>query len=189
MTTQNKAPLTFNITDNILLKQIEITDAPDLFNTIDTQRDYLGKWLPFVDFTKEVSDTESFIRSIIETAPESREYIFVIHCNHEFAGLIGFKDTDRLNRKTEIGYWLAESFQKKGIITRSVEKLCAFAFDELDMNRIQIKCAVGNTPSKKVPQRLSFTFEGIERDGELLSDGKFTDLEIYSKLAAEGTNS
>jgi len=50
------------------------------------------------------------------------------------------------------------------------------------MNRIQIKCASGNIPSKKIPQRLGFSLEGIERDGELLSDGKFTDLEVYSML-------
>ena len=29
--------------------------------------------------------------------------------------MIGFKDTDKLNKKTEIGYWLSEKFQKQGI--------------------------------------------------------------------------
>lgn len=58
----------------------------------------------------------------------------------------------------------------------------AFAFGELDINRIQIKCAVGNISGKKIPRRLGFTPEGIERDGELLSNGKFTDIEVYGKL-------
>jgi ribosomal-protein-serine acetyltransferase len=55
----------------------------------------------------------------------------------------------------------------------------------MGMNRLQIRCAVANYSSKKIPQRLSFTFEGIERDGELLSGGVFTDLEVYSLLKSE----
>lgn len=55
-----------------------------------------------------------------------------------------------------------------------------FAYNELDINRVQIKCAVGNIPSKNIPKRLGFKFEGIERDGELLVDNQFTDLELYS---------
>ncbi|MFV0598592.1 MAG: GNAT family N-acetyltransferase, partial [Bacteroidales bacterium] len=53
------------------------------------------------------------------------------------------------------------------------------------INRIQIKCAVGNIPSKNVPKRLGFVFEGIEREGELLSSGVYTDIEVYSKLKSE----
>jgi len=50
---------------------------------------------------------------------------------------------------------------------------------------VQIKCAVGNLPSKNVPKRLGFKLEGIERQGELLSGNIFTDLEIFSKLKNE----
>jgi ribosomal-protein-serine acetyltransferase len=50
------------------------------------------------------------------------------------------------------------------------------------MNRVQIKCAIGNMPSNNIPKRLGFKFEGIERGGELLTGGVFTDLAVYSKL-------
>lgn len=170
------------VNNNITLKQIELSDAKDIFETIDSQRAYLRKWLPFVDFTKGISDSEDFINFIYSVPPEKVELIFVIHYNDKFAGLIGFKDTDKLNKKTEIGYWLSETYQKKGIITQSVKTLTDYAFTELDINRIQIKCAVGNFPSKNVPKRLEFQFEGIERDGEILIDNEYTDLEIYSIL-------
>ncbi|WP_120239564.1 hypothetical protein [Marinifilum flexuosum] len=45
------------IDTEIELKQIELSDSKAIFETIDSQREYLGKWLPFVEFTKEVSDT------------------------------------------------------------------------------------------------------------------------------------
>jgi len=166
----------------IELRQLDQSDSVDIFNTIDNQRDYLGKWLPFVAYTKEISDTEKFVNSVVN-APEDRfEYVFAIRKFNEFIGLIGFKDTDKQNKKTEIGYWLSEKYQKQGIVTKSVDKLCDFAFNKQGINRIQIKCAVENMSSKNIPKKLGFKFEGIERQGELLTGDFYTDLEVYSKL-------
>lgn len=170
------------IDTEIELKQIDLSDSRDIFKTIDSQREYLGKWLPFVEFTKEISNTEKFVDSIVNAPEDKFEYVFTIRKKNEFIGIIGFKDTDKLNRKTEIGYWLSEKFQKQGIVTKSVEKLCDFAFNKQKINRVQIKCAVENKPSKNIPRRLGFKFEGIEREGELLTGNVFTDIEIYSKL-------
>jgi len=173
------------VDEDIELKQLSRSDSRDIFKTIDTQRVYLGKWLPFIEFTNVLGDTEKFVDSVVN-APDSRfEYIFTIRKRKEFVGLIGFKDTDRSNKKTEIGYWISEHFQKQGIVTKSVAKLCDFAFNTLHMNRIQIKCAVENIQSKKIPQRLGFAFEGTERQGELLTGNVFTDLSIYSKLKSD----
>jgi ribosomal-protein-serine acetyltransferase len=165
-----------NVSDAIALRQIEINDAEQIFNTIDSQRQYLGKWLPFVEMTRKPEDTLQFIRSV----NRDQELVFVMLFQGEFAGLIGFKNTDLLNRKTEIGYWLSEPFQHKGIVTESVKRLVKFAIENLQLNRVEINCAVGNLPSKKIPQRLSFQIEGIERDGELLIGNKYVDIERYS---------
>lgn len=173
------------VNTEIVLKEIELSDAEDIFNTINTQREYLGKWLPFVEITNQVEDTEGFINSLLEVPEDSKEFVFVIRYGGDFAGLVGFRDTDRMNCKTEIGYWLSESFQKKGIVGLSTKRLIEFAFEDLGMNRIQIRCAVENLPSKKIPLKLGFTHEGVERDGELLSGNIYTDLEVYSLLKRE----
>ncbi|GHT30615.1 putative ribosomal N-acetyltransferase YdaF [Bacteroidia bacterium] len=170
------------IDENIVLRQLRLDDYEDMYNTINNQREYLGKWLPFVEFIKEPNDAKKSIESTIDLPEDKFGYSFTIRYKTQFAGMIGFKDTDKQNRKTEIGYWLSEKFQGKGIVTKSVKKLCDFAFNELNINRIQIKCAVGNERSKSIPKRLGFTFEGIERSGELLTESIFTDIEIYSKL-------
>ena len=173
------------VNEHIMLKELSRDDAADIFHTINTQRSYLGTWLPFVAFTKEPADTEAFVESVLDTPEENREYVFVIRYDDEFAGIIGFKDTDKINRKTEIGYWLSEHFQKKGIIALSLKQLLPLAFEKLNINRVQIRCAVGNTASSNIPKRLGFTFEGIEREGELLSSGKYANLEIFSLLKSE----
>jgi ribosomal-protein-serine acetyltransferase len=174
------------IVDNqITLRQLTREDASDIFKTIDSQREYLGKWLPFVEHTKSVDDPLAFIDSVIEAPEEKFNYSFTIQIDGQFAGIIGFKDTDRANKKTEIGYWLSEEFQGRGVMTKSVRRLCEFAFNELNMNRIQIKCAVGNSASIAIPVRLGFKLEGNERDGELLTGDAFTDIMVFSKLKGE----
>ena len=170
---------------DIELGQLKQSDSVEIFNTINSQREYFGKWLPFVEFTKELSDTEKFVDSVVKAPEEKFEYVFAIRKRNAFIGLIGFKETDRVNKKTEIGYWLSEKYQKQGVITKSVEKLCDFAFNKQGINRIQIKCAIENKSSINIPRRLGFKFEGIERHGELLTGNIFTDLEVYSKLKRE----
>lgn len=169
------------INDNLRLEKVNLSMAPVIFATINRDREYLKTWLPFVELTRQVSDTEKFLQGILEEPTSLRSEVFSIWVKEEFAGLIGFNDIDWLNHKTEIGYWLAEKMQGKGIVSQCLEKLIRYAFLKLKLNRIQIKVAVGNQKSVAIPKRLGFVFEGIERNGEL-NGQRFYDLEIYSLL-------
>ncbi|MDD4293550.1 MAG: GNAT family N-acetyltransferase, partial [Bacteroidales bacterium] len=84
--------MTLTVNAAISLKEIDLSDANDIFRTIDSQREYLRKWLPFIDNTKEVTDTRRFIRAMMDTPEKTKEFTFVIHFEGEFAGLIGTKD-------------------------------------------------------------------------------------------------
>ena len=173
------------VDNDIILKELELSDAEHIFKTIDSQREYLGEWLPFVEFTKSVKDSLDYVNSVVNMPKECKEWQFAIFCGDDFAGLAGFKGTDRLNRKSEIGYWLREEFQHRGIMTRSISVLIKFGFFELGLNRIQIKCAPGNIKSNKIPQRLGFTLEGVERDSEFVSESVFRDANVWSLLKRE----
>lgn len=170
------------ISKDLILKELELSDAEHIFKAIDSQREYLGKWLPFVEFTKSVKDSLDYVNTVVTMPEDCREWQFAVFCGCGFAGLAGFKGTDRLNRKSEIGYWLREEFQHRGIMTDSVRALIKFGFSELDLNRIQIKCAPDNIKSNKIPQRLGFTFEGIEHDSEFVREGVFRDANVWSVL-------
>ena len=160
------------VSDDIVLYQLSVDDIFKIFNTLNNEREYMREWLPFVDATKEIEDTGNYVRYVLQTADKQ----FTIYYKDQFVGLIGFKDTDTDNKKTEIGYWLSQHAQGKGIMIQSVAKL---------MNRIQIKVAVGNDKSRRIPEKLGFQMEGIERDGELLVDNVFTDIAVYSLLRKE----
>lgn len=185
MTSQSlNRPINLLVEDELILKEIHLRDADAIFNIIDVERETLKVWLPFVEYTRHVGNTMSFIRSLSEGPIERRDLVFTIQYQGKIIGLMGLKGTDWTNQKTEIGYWLSEKHQGKGIATKCCKRLIHFAFEAMGLNRIQIKAATLNHKSQQIPKRLGFTFEGTERDGELLLTG-FTDLAVYSLLKAE----
>ncbi len=169
------------IFDDVVLNPLSEKDISDIFNTLNNEREYMRVWLPFVDYTNKIDDTRSFVTSALQ----AEDKLFTICYQGKFVGLIGFKDTDSANKKTEIGYWLSQYAQGKGIMLHSVLKLIEYAFDEMGMNRVQIKVAVNNHRSKQIPEKLGFLLEGVERDGELLVDNVYTDINVYSLLKKE----
>lgn len=170
------------VDENIRLKEIGLEDVEAIYKTIDREREYLSEWLPFVEETTDISYTQAYVQSVVDN--ESKELICLVFYKNYLVGLVGTKDTDFGNKKTEIGYWLSENYQHKGIITKSCNTLIQYAFNELDLNRIQIKAAVGNHKSQRVAERLGFQREGIEREGELHAGG-FVDLVVFSLLRKE----
>jgi len=93
---------TLEIDNDIILKQLELDDCEDIYKTINNQREYLGKWLPFVESTKEPNDTKKFVEMTVGLPEDRFEYIFTIRYKNQFGGLIGFKCTDKGNN----GNWL-----------------------------------------------------------------------------------
>jgi ribosomal-protein-serine acetyltransferase len=173
---------TIKIKKGLYLRRISHHDAHEVFDLIDNNRQFLREWLPFIDTTVSAESTHAFIDQIEKHY--SREIVFTICFEGEICGLIGLKDIDMQNRKVEIGYWIARHVQGKGIVTESTHTLIDRIFSQMNINRVQIKCAVGNTRSSNIPKRLGFKMEGIERQGERHKDGYF-DLEVYSVLKAD----
>lgn len=173
--------MTINIDQNLKLELIHENHAQPIFDLVDANRTHLRKWLPFVDRMQSVEFAANFVKGTMQRNKDGNEYAFVIVHNEKVIGRIGVYKIDTQNKIGEIGYWLAENLQGKGIITKSCKVIIDFSFLDLHLNRIEIKCGTENFKSKTIPEKLNFTQEGIIRQGELLYD-KFIDLNLYSLL-------
>ena len=158
------------------LRPLQPDDAGDIFRAIDSQRAYLGKWLPFVALTRSEEDSRAFVDSALA---DPANPVCTLRAGGRFAGLIGFKSADPTTGTVEIGYWLCEEFQHQGIMTAAVRALRHVAFEELGMRRIEIRCATGNLPSNRIPQRLGMRLDRVEPQAETLSSGECIDLNVY----------
>ena len=173
--------LSIKLDNDTSLKELELSSAKELFDLICSNRNYLRKWLTWVDEIKQLEDTINYIQNVLNRNMFYGRYVLEIrHCDN-LAGLIDFHNGDKINMIIELGYWFGEKFQGKGIMTKSCISCINYAFLNLDFNRVVIKCAVGNERSKGIPERLHFTFEGIEREGQNLN-GEYADLMVFSML-------
>ena len=173
-----------NIDENIKIELINENHSQPIFDIVDQNRIHLRQWLPFVDRMQTVEFAENFVKGTMQRNKDGNEFAFVIIENDKVIGRIGVYKIDGQNKIGEIGYWLAENLQGKGIITKSCKALIDFCFSDLQLNRIEIKCGTENFKSKTIPEKLNFTREGVIREGELLYD-KFIDLNLYSLLKTD----
>jgi ribosomal-protein-serine acetyltransferase len=180
----DRPPLSIKIDNDTELRVLSEQDAVPLFLLIEQNRAHLRAWLPWVDSTRTAGDELAFIRSLQVQYAGNRGFACGIWYKGQVTGTISYHPIDWINRKVEIGYWLGAAFQGKGLMTKACKTLVAYAFDELRLNKVEIRCATNNIRSCAIPQRLGFTQEGIIRQGEWLYD-HFVDLILYGMLAHE----
>ncbi|UOQ86552.1 GNAT family N-acetyltransferase [Gracilibacillus salinarum] len=172
------------IDEELSLKLIELKDAERVFTLTDSSRDYLRKWLPWLDFTTKLEDTKTFIKNSLKGYAEGESLTTFIVYQNEIVGTAGYNSLDWSNKIAYIGYWLGEDYQGKGIMTRVAGALTDYAINELNMNKVDIRAAAQNHKSRAVPERLGYVQEGSVRQAEWLYD-HYVDHVIYGMLAEE----
>lgn len=173
-----------NIATELGLRPLTLADAPAYYACARKNFDRLQPWFswatPAFSLTaveRELSDTDA------QQEPR-RDFPYAFWNEETFGGIIGLYKIDWKNRIARIAYWLDADFEGKGLITRAVSALVDFAFFELKLNRIEIRCAPHNAASRAVPQRLGFTEEGTQRE-VLALHGGFQDLVMYAMLSRD----
>src|SRR6056297_430951 len=174
----------YKVDKDIYLKLFNPNDAVELLNLINSNRFYLREWLDWVDKTKDISDSKDFIHDSRKQFAANNGFQVGIWYKEELVGVIALHEIDWEDRQTEIGYWLGEDYQGKGIITKSCEAIIDYVFEVLELNRVEITCAEKNSKSQAVPERLGFTKEGVIRDNQWLN-GRYVNHVIYGLLKEE----
>lgn len=177
-------PARIRVDDELELRALQPSDAAEIFALTDRNRSYLRRWLPWVDGTRSVADTQAFIRRSLDALHLGQGFQVTIRCRGELVGVMGFVYVDEVNGRTEIGYWLGEAFQGRGIMTRACRALVDFAFRSLHLNRVEIRVEVTNARSRAIPERLGFSQEAVLREAAWMYDHPI-DLVMYSLLRRE----
>ncbi len=177
-------PARIPVDDEVELQLVTGDDAPRIFALTDRNRTYLRQWLPWVDGTRTVADSEGFVRRATDQVRRGEGFHACIEYRGELAGIIGHVYLDPENRRTELGYWLGEAFQGCGIMTRACRRLVDNAFESLGMNRVEIRTDVDNRKSRAIPERLGFVQEAVLR-GAVHEYGLYRDIVMYARLRRE----
>jgi ribosomal-protein-serine acetyltransferase len=175
--------LTAKLMPGVALRLAEERDADELYALVDRNRAYLARWMPWA--AQETHDhVLDYIRITRTQVSENNGLNTVITVDGRLAGSLGMRGISWPDLSTELGYWLGEEHQRRGIVTAGVRAYLDYCFDTLGLNRVGLSAGVENTRSRAVAERLGFAFEGVQREAERLA-GRAHDLATYSMLAGE----
>ncbi|MDF1522224.1 MAG: GNAT family protein [Trueperaceae bacterium] len=172
------------VDDDLQLGLLEREDAEALHALIDRNRAHLRPWMPWAG-DQDLDATRGFLEGRALPALARGEGVDGgIWWRGRLVGAAGIHSWSQRPRRGSVGYWLGADAQGRGIATRVTRALLAKAFDDLGTERVDLRAAVGNAPSRAVADRLGMRFEGVLRR-ELPVAAGYADMAVYAFSVAE----
>ncbi|MHC5249721.1 GNAT family N-acetyltransferase [Enterococcus sp. LJL90] len=172
---------TIKIDNELALKFPDKSDAAALFAVVEEDRQELGRWMPWVAETKTAADEEDYLKMSAKKMIDGELWLAIILVNNQPVGTIDIHGIDLVNRQGEIGYWLSQKEQNRGIVSRALNKVCEIAFTELQLHRLGLITEAGNLKSQRVAEKNGFELEGTLR-GFIKNETGFVDAQLFSKI-------
>lgn len=167
------------------IRKWKLTDAEDLAAALSNKKilDNLRDGLPY-PYT--VQDGKDYISAML-SADENSTFAFAVTADGKVIGSIGVFRRDNIHRQTaELGYYIAENYWGKGIMTEAVKQICEYVFKNSNILRIYAEPFAYNTASCRVLEKAGFQYEGTLRKNAV-KNGKVLDMKMYSRLKSEDT--
>jgi RimJ/RimL family protein N-acetyltransferase len=104
--------------------------------------------------------------------------------DNAFVGWCALSQWDPTYRSAKLTYVLDDAAWGQGFATEAAAALLQWAFDRLDLNRVQAETDTRNTASARVLEKLGFVREGRLRE-DCIVDGEVSDSWVYGLLRRE----
>jgi ribosomal-protein-serine acetyltransferase len=166
--------------DGLELRLLELRHAPVYHRLIVRNYSRLY-WLPA---EPTLQDAERRLRAGLSRFAEGTGVDGGIFDRGTLVGFAGLFDIDPSFKSAEIGYWIDMGAEGRGLVHRASAALLRYAFDELDLHRVALKCAATNAASIRVAERLGFRLEGRLIKADRVGD-EWVDFLIYGMLDEE----
>ena len=163
---------------NCVLRKWRLSDAKDLAAALNNEKilNNLRDGLPFPYTGQDASD---YITAML-SADENSTFAYAITVDDRAVGSIGAFRQSNIHRQTaELGYYLAEEYWGRGIMTEAIRQLCGIVFDTTDILRIYAEPFAYNTGSRRALEKAGFALEGIMKNNAV-KNGKVLDMALYS---------
>lgn len=165
---------------NINIRKWRISDAADLALAVSNKKvqDNLRDGLPY-PYTEQ--DGAEYIQAML-SADENKTFAFAVTADDKAIGSISVFRQENIHRRTaELGYYIAEEYWGKGIMTEAIKQICEYVFQNSDIIRIFAEPFADNKASCRVLEKAGFQLEGILKSAAI-KNGKIIDMKIYSLI-------
>ena len=161
-----------------MLRKWRLSDAKDLAAALSNERILrnLRDGLPF-PYTEQ--DAHDYIAKML-SSDENSTFAYAITVDGRVVGSIGAFRQSNIHRQTaELGYYLAQAYWGRGIMTSAIRQLCRILFDTTDILRIYAEPFAYNTGSRRALEKAGFRYEGTMKNNAV-KNGKVVDMALYS---------
>jgi RimJ/RimL family protein N-acetyltransferase len=174
----------------LALRLLTDDDVPVL--TRACQDPDMHRWLTRLPDPYREDDARAFVAQTAASWQAGTELTFAITDAADgrllgVCSLFDLKDVGHpAGASAELGYWVAAWERGRGVMTAAARLLCAWAFDELGVRRLEWQAEVGNQASRRVAEKVGFTVEGVCRQRLVhLADSRRADSWLGSLLPGE----
>lgn len=173
--------------ERLLLRAPQPGDAPMINEAVIESLDHLRPWMYWAKRAPMLQDSEMVAREmrVAFARRESLSYRILRRSDEQLVGMCSLYNLNWDIPSGEIGYWARASAQGQGYITEAVNRLTDFAFEELGLARIEIRCDARNRRSAAVAERAGYTLEARLSYHRRAVDGALADTLIYAKLRGD----
>ncbi|HOJ79009.1 MAG TPA: GNAT family protein [Bacillota bacterium] len=168
------------------------TENPDLFlrSWNEADADSLARYANNSNIWKYLRDdfphpyNLSAALEYIKQVKEQKTYFAIVY-KDEVIGDLHLRINDDIRRRSAVlGYWLAEPFWGKGLMTLLIKTITEYAFHELGLIRIYAKVFENNIGSQKVLEKAGYIKEGYFRKA-IIKEDVIMDQYLYAKVSDE----
>lgn len=174
------------IDDDLLLRSYKPEDATELFRCINESRAHLRQHLAWVDGTTRPEHSMHFIQTAIAQAAagEAVPLGIFLQESRQLIGGIGLQYWNKDVKRGQVGYWIAKSYEGRGLMGRSAERFLDFLFRKMGLNKIEMHIVPHNSRSLHLAERLGAKTEGILRQS-IRINGELEDVVVTGILRSE----
>ena len=122
-------------------------------------------------FTQDTINTVNHF-AWIERLKDDQSQICLIITNekNQPLGSVNIKKIDKKNRTAELGFYKTQTFDEKGLMTKSLSTIINYSFDALGLEKIYTEVFEGNFRSINIHKKLLFAEEGFLRSHIIKED-------------------
>jgi ribosomal-protein-alanine N-acetyltransferase len=169
-------------THRLTLRPLRAADLDDFYEYAqDPEVSAPGMWEPYVSYAAAEDDLNRLLsyyeRGLMWWALEHQT-------DHKMIGRCQLAEYDSHDSRAEISYALHRSYWRQGYITEAANRILAYGFQDLNLNRINAKVLTTNLASIRLLEKLGMTREGCMRQYRTVG-GVPTDAFIYAILLHE----
>jgi len=137
-------------------------DADGLFQAAIESRAELSPWMPWCHVEYCVEESRTWIETQIRNFIEKTEFNFTVLASDGLVvGGCGLNQIDSGNSHANLGYWIRTSHTGRGNAAESIRQLASWAFDNTELNRLEIVASVRNVGSQRAAEKAGAEREGI----------------------------